>query len=217
MNSTKFIDGLVADLKPVKPLLPIKVRTLVWFIIQTVIVSGVLFALAPWRPGFLEDLQRPRFALEIVLWLLSIVWLGGLGLQSVIPGAEKKWMRSVSFIPLILLVGGLCLSLVSPARAPTMLGKRPLCFLEVIIYSLIPLTHFAYLLRKGFIVKYGRSIVLMGLSCSLIPAALMHVACMYNPMHVILFHLLPAFATTGLVYLVLSHSRIRKNIFKLPL
>jgi hypothetical protein len=80
-----------------------------------------------------------------------------------------------------------------------MAGKRPLCFYEVIAYSsVLFFTLFTVLIRQFFV-----SSVLIGLflgaAASLVPAGVMHLACMYDPVHVLKLHYSPVvlFALLG--------------------
>ena len=81
--------------------------------------------------------------------------------------------------------------LASPALEPSMLGKRPMCFVETLIYSVPPLLALWFIQRRLYPLRPVASAMLAGLSSGLIPAVYMQFACMYEPLHILAFHIGP--------------------------
>ena len=73
-----------------------------------------------------------------------------------------------------------------------MLGKRGHCYLETIVYATPPLVVAVWWQRKHFSLAPARSAALAGLVAGGIPALYMQIACMYQPVHGLVFHLGPA-------------------------
>jgi hypothetical protein len=100
-------------------------------------------------------------------------------------------------MPLLLLVawiGMYVFGVFDPALEPSMAGKREHCWIEAFIYGAPGLALGCYALRRLWPLHGAWSGALLGLAAGAIPALIMQFACMYAPLHIIVFHLLPGLA-----------------------
>jgi len=173
-------------------------RTAVAWWITAMLVTGVVMALVqPFRPGFVEQLfTTPRFAFEISLGLIVCAGMAHAAFQLGIPDIRSPWRRARG--PLVLLaiwLGLFTIALFAPELEPSMAGYRPMCYLEILIYAL-PLTFAGLLIvRRWLPLNAAGTGAWMGFAAGLIPAYLMQLACMHEPMHNITWHLLPVLGT----------------------
>ncbi len=167
--------------------------------------AGVFSALAlvldgPFRAGSLQQLMAsPRFLLENLLGLVTIVALGAAGLRLAIPSMAPLRARVVW--PLLLLAAWLALyayGFHAPSLPPTMVGKRPHCLLESALVGVPALIWGLWLARRWWPLHGAWSGLLLGLGAGAMPALLMQLACMYVPSHIFMYHLLPGLALGAL-------------------
>lgn len=207
------IEDLVQDLKPVKKLWRPQTRAFIFFIVQLVFVTALMVWRQPFREGWQEEvLHHPHFGLQLLFFAFSCFSLGFFALASIIPGRVKRKHLYIALIPFALLLLSLLVSLAIPATNVSMLGKRFRCDLEVIVMGVIPFLHIIYLVRKGFLIFSLNTLLTASAASLLISGGLMHVACMYDPLHVLLFHIGPVFVGAILFTAITYFFTQKKNI-----
>ena len=198
MSRGDLIDSLSADLKPVQPVANINMLTAVWLILGVAYVMASALVLGPIRPGVFEQLLgNPRFLLETLYGAGVFTLVAMVAFNSAIPAAVSPALKRLATAAVIVWVLNFLYALVNPALEPSMLGKRPHCYLETLVYALPPMLFAIYRQQKLYSLKPRDSAMWAGLAAGLIPAWYMQVACMYLPKHVLLFHILPGFAMAG--------------------
>jgi len=189
-----FIDELTTDLHPAPSLLSPPLRSALWFYLSLAVLGGVMYVIQPFRDGALTDLLNPRFLVETLLPLVALTMMAFLALLTAIPGVfvSKAW-QIVAFVPLVLFILSMVLGVFSfPSLEPSMVGKRPSCFLEVLGLSWIAVLFIVVLLRRAFVFQKVQTGLFVGLASAAIPMTLMQVACMYQPQHALTHHVAPA-------------------------
>jgi hypothetical protein len=188
-----LIRDLARDLRPAPRLRDPRRLALLWLVGSWIFVCAVTRLVGPFRPGFAEQLlASPRFAGETLFGLgagvLAIVLLFALG----VPGSGSAGRR------IALGLGGLLLwslayvwGLTDPALAPSMVGKRPLCVFEVLAYGLPVLLAALLALRSLAPLARTGAGLLAGAAAGAIPGLVMQLACMYDPAHILKFHIAP--------------------------
>ena len=167
-----------------------------WLAAAAVITIVLTVMDGPLRPGALAALSRaPQFLLESMLGAAAIVTLGLGAFQSGIPSTTP--MLRAAALPLAALaawVGMYLYGMIDPALAPSMVGKRAHCWLEALAYGLPGLLLGCVALRRLWPLHGAWSGALLGLASGAMPALIMQFACMYDPLHIIKYHLLPGLA-----------------------
>ncbi|MBN7796160.1 NrsF family protein [Parahaliea mediterranea] len=188
-----LIRDLSRDLAPVRPRRAPGVLALVWLVVALLAVAAATSFTGPWRPGVLAQLgAAPRFALEVALGLLSVSGLSVYLFRLAIPGrASRRGAVAVTAV-FAMWLWVLLWNALAPPLAPSMLGKRPHCAVEVVLFALLPALCGAWLLLRRYPLRPVATLSGIVLASALLPALLMQLACMYDPVHGALFHWLPA-------------------------
>ncbi|MCB0377873.1 MAG: phosphatase PAP2 family protein [Bdellovibrionales bacterium] len=189
MDKKAFLENLAKDLKPQQPWRPGR-ETLLWVLLAIVLNAMAMLYFQNFRPHFAHDLiQYPRFTLEIILGFSFCAYSAYWIFQFFIPGTQMTLRQKVMGW---LLGAGLALSVLSSFYLDSpdhgRLGARPYCLEEVLLYGLIGILSFQFVTRKIDFNISGWKYSMMGLSAGLVPALLMHLSCMYSPMHSIIAH-----------------------------
>lgn len=194
IDPDKFIDHLVSDLKPTPPLRPPWIRALLWFIFLAVVTALAIYWVQEYRPGFWNQMnQHWRFKAEMVSGTLLTLSTFYIVFASSIPGWKvNRGMTLTCLVSFFVFVGSVLTGFWMAAPESSRLGARPFCEMEVLIYGGLSMGGLFYLIRNGIIVSYSSQNLLLGFSAGMISALIMQLACMYDPLHGLLFHFIPA-------------------------
>jgi hypothetical protein len=169
---------------------------LLWWIGAWIFVVAATLAVQPMRPGFADQLlASPRFAAETLLGIAAGAFAIRAAFAVGIPGSGPTRRRIA--LPLALLAlwaSTYFYGLADPALDPSMLGKRALCFAEVLIYGLPILAAGLLLLRRLAPLDRWSAGLVTGAAAGAIPGLLMQLACLYIPSHILTYHVAPALA-----------------------
>lgn len=191
-NHDELIADLSRNLKPVGPMLDINRLALFWFLLSAIYVVAVIHLFAPVRPGaFSQLVTEPRFLFETLLGVGAIVWTSLLAFRTAVPGALTGQFAAGGLLLMVLWLAQYVIGLVSPALEPSMLGKRDYCLYETLLYSLPPILAGLYLVRRLYPLRYLRTAMSISLAAGMLPALYMQLACMYEPSHILAYHILP--------------------------
>lgn len=206
----ELLDSLSSGLEPVSPAPDLRMLAALWFVFSALYVMVLTQLLGPIRPTALAQLQsEPRFLLEM---LLGVALASGLALSSfqiAMPAALGRLLSVVVGTLGALWLGGFIVGLVDPALEPSMVGKRHHCYLESFLYASPPLVALLYWQRRLYPLEPGKAAVVAGLSAGMLPALYMQIACMYQPAHILAFHVGPALVIAAAAPLVLRLWRRR--------
>lgn len=72
-----------------------------------------------------------------------------------------------------------------------MAGKRAHCAIEAFLYSMPPTLCALWLQQRRYALRPVRALVKSAVAAGLLGALVMQVACMYEPAHILKFHVLP--------------------------
>jgi hypothetical protein len=156
--------------------------------------------MGPYRDGFENQFGLNQFTFETSFSLLSLFLASYVVFKLNIPGVPVGgFEKALGFAPASLFIGFLLYGIfVEPSLEPSMAGKRQTCAFEVLVLCVPPLMFLLYQLSKGYSKYDLPQFVLMGLAASSVPIAVMQVACMYDPVHILKFHLGPGLLVTGI-------------------
>jgi len=188
----QLIEELSRDLPPVRPSPNVNALALVWLVASAVFVVVATWLVGPVRTGAFGQLAaEPRFLLETLLGVVAIGWLGLIAFRGAVPGALTRRFAVAGFVLLALWLAQYVVGLVNPALEPSDLGERHRCYLETAVYALAPILAGVILVRRLYPLRYLGTAMTLALAAGMIPALYMQIACMYEPSHILQFHILP--------------------------
>lgn len=190
-----LIDSLSTDLQPSKRVWNINILAATWLLLSAAYVAVVAHLLGPIRPEAITQLQNePRFLLESLLGLAAITSTALCAFRAAVPGALSRPLFAVAAGLIVLWVLNYALGLYSPTLAPSMAGKREHCSLETFFYATPPMIAAFLFARRLYPLQPAKTALLIGLAAGMLPALYMQIACMYEPTHILKFHILPGLA-----------------------
>ena len=193
-----LISNLSRDLAPVAPPPNINRLAIAWFLLSAIFVVAITHLFGPIRPGAFSQLgTEPRFLLETMLGVAAILWTSLLAFRSAVPAALSKQFAATGMVLMALWLAQYVIGFVSPALEPSMLGKRDHCFSETLVYSLPVILTGLFLIRRLYPLRPLRTAMSIGLAAGMLPALYMQLACMYEPSHILGYHILPGLLMVG--------------------
>jgi hypothetical protein len=211
---TKSRDLLIAELAatamPVKRPGKTAHHIILWLALAvSLAMVGILLSAPIVLSRWSQLLHAPQFLLESLLGVGAIFMLATVAFQTGIPSPTP--LRRRLTLPLLLLmawIGVQGYGLIDPALAPSMVGKRAHCWLEALLVGVPALVIGCYAVRRLWPLHGAWTGALLGLASGAIPALMMQFICMYEPAHILKFHLLPGLVT-GLVGALLGRWLLR--------
>ncbi len=200
----RLIDDLVADLRPVRRPGRVAASVAAWLVLAFAYSLVMTLATGPLRPGAPGDLvQYPWFLGETVLAMLAVASLAAAALRSSVPGGGNAARRlGWLLLPLAAWAGIYVVGLWHPLHPVSTLGDRHVCYWQVLLFSLPTLGLMLWFARRQFPLRPRLTGMLAGAAAAAVPGALMQFGCMYEPAHILLFHLGPILITAMLGALV---------------
>ena len=194
----KLISNLSRDLAPVSPPPNINRLAIAWFLLSAIFVVAITHLFGPIRPDAFSQLgTEPRFLLETMLGVAAILWTSLLAFRSAVPATLSKQFAATGMVLMALWLAQYVIGFVSPALEPSMLGKRDHCFSETLVYSLPVILTGLFLIRRLYPLRPLRTAMSIGLAAGMLPALYMQLACMYEPSHILGYHILPGLLMVG--------------------
>ncbi len=199
------IDQLTHDLKPVK-LAPKPSLVFLPVLISTFIIVGIeMYTMGEFRPFWFDQLiSNGRFFLEFFLGILTSISATWTALQLGIPG--EYVLRKRVYLPTIVIFAGFLALMVygifNPAIDFSGVGYRPNCHMETLFYGVVPFVVLAFILRKMSPLRPMWTGILAGMASSMPVVAYMHIACIYDPKHILMWHVGPSIVFTAIVSVI---------------
>lgn len=188
----ELIESLCTDLQPVRPTLRPDRLALLWLVSSAVFVVLVTALTGPLREGALVQLLTvPRFAVETLSGLVAIAMLGICAFRAAVPGELNRRFVAASFALLALWLMQYVVGFWSPALAPSLAGERGPCWLETMVFALVPMVTAFVLTRRLYPLNPWHTTALFCLVSGLLPALYMQLACVYLIPHILQDHILP--------------------------
>jgi len=193
-----LISNLSSNLAPVSPPPNINKLAIAWFALSAIYVVAVTQLFGPIRPGAITQLStEPRFLLETVLGVAAILWFSLLAFRSAIPAALTRQFAAAGLVLMALWLAQYVVGFISPALEPSKLGKRNYCYFETMVYSLPAILAGLFFIRRLYPLRPVRTAMSVSLAAGMLPALYMQLACMYEPAHILAFHILPGLLMVG--------------------
>lgn len=206
-----LIANLSKDLAPVSPPPNINKVAVVWFLLSAIYVIAVTHVFGPLRSNALSQLAtEPRFLLETMLGVAAIFWTSLLAFRSAVPAFLTKRFAIVGMVLMVLWLAQYVIGFISPALEPSRLGKRTYCYFETLVYALPVILSGLFLVRRYYPLRPVRTAMFIGLSAGMMPALYMQLACMYEPAHILSFHILPGLMMVGVGAVIAARWGLRQ-------
>jgi len=191
----ELIETLSRDLKPVSRAPNVNVLASVWILLSAGFVVIATHLAGPLRPGVFEQLvANPRFLLECLLGVTAIAWVGVAGYRSAIPAGMTRKFALAGVVLMCAWLAQYVLGLFIPALEPSTAGARARCYLETMAYAVPPIVIALIMIRRLYPMHFVRTSMALALAAGMLPALYMQLACMYVPLHILEFHILPGLA-----------------------
>lgn len=189
----ELIAQLTAELTPVRAASPpLRVAGL-WWLGSWLFVINVTLLTGPLRPGaFVQLATSVQFAAESLVGLLAAALIAAWAFEDSIPGTRRQGLLYVGLVAAAMWLIAYVAGLEYPALEPSMAGKRDDCVLQTLLFAGPPMAAGIWLIQRNYLpLAPLRSAALIGLAGAMLPALFMQFACMYDPAHILRFHILP--------------------------
>jgi hypothetical protein len=194
-----LVRRLAAEVKPTRRLWSVGMRLGLWMALEV----GVLTWVATHTSNdFMQKLKQPVYAIEIVFFVAAAVISAALALRSAIPGRALR-ASEATLAAVLVIAGTLFVAVVEPMDPTTPLGGFARvglpCAYSIGIFTALPLLLLWWMVRRGASMSGGLSGLLAGAGASFYSFAMLRLVCpLDEPLHIVTWHLLPAFALTTL-------------------
>ena len=193
-KTESMIASMAEDLKPVERLKDPKRLFFLWMLVTVFFVHAGIWLTGPLRAGFLgEMVENPVFAIEFLLGLLISPVAAYFAFCLMVPGSVDDKSKRVYSGPVILFLVSMIIlfGFIGPSLPESAGAKRDQCMLQIYGLSFLPFLFLLFLLTKGASMRPKLSGFLAGMAAASPAAIAMHVACMYAPAHVLIYHVSP--------------------------
>ena len=212
MDTENLIDSLAAKLEPTKPLKPHWQRALAWSLLAHALIIALAILAAPFRGTFYSQLtSQPQFLVEFLIGVSvgPLACLTAFFLAIPSDGGLKKSRIFMALSPILLQILFMTISFFQPALAPSEDGHRPFCYLESGGYGIVPFLIMWFQIKKGYPWHRGWLGLYLSLASFMPAANIMYIACMYDPLHNLIYHFFPAMLMTAIATLVVNKFLVR--------
>ena len=207
-----LISNLSSNLEPVSSPPNINRLAMAWFALSAIYVVAVTQLFGPIRPGAMMQLStEPRFLLETMLGVAAILWFSLLAFRSAVPAALTRQFAVAGLVLMALWLAQYVIGFVSPALEPSRLGKRNYCYFETMVYALPAILAGLFFVRRLYPLRPVRTAMSVSLAAGMLPALYMQLACMYEPAHILAFHILPGLLMVGVGAGIAAWWRMRQT------
>jgi hypothetical protein len=201
-----LVRRLAAEVKPTRRLWPISVRLVLWMALEMGILMWVMTGSSS---NVIGRLKEPAYTMEVLFFGFAAVILAALALRSAIPGRYLS-TREATIAGLLALAGTLLITAAAPMDATRSVAEFVRvglqCALRIGLYSALPLVALWWMIVRGASMRGGLSGLLAGGSAVFFAMTILRLECPNNePLHILIWHLLPALALA--VFSALAGSR----------
>jgi hypothetical protein len=194
-----LVSWLASEITPRRPLWPVSARLTLWMLIE---VGILVWVISHTKHNFVARLTHPAYAIGIVFFAAAAMICAVLALRSAIPGRMLSAKGVIVAIALAL-VGTLVLVMAQPMATSDSLGDFALngwrCAVNTALFGTLPWLGLWWLIRRGASMSGRLSGLLAGAGALLFSFAVMRIVCpIDDPLHLLIWHLLPALTVIGL-------------------
>lgn len=193
-----LVERLAANLQPVRRLWPVRVRLVLWLVLQAAVLA---WAVSHTPNDFMRKLEIPRYLLEVALFAGAAIIMAAIALRSAIPGRPVRTSELV--IALLLLLAGTGLLLTQPMRTgyplSVFIGVGRWCAIGTCVLAAAPWLALWWAVKRGAPMRAGLAGLAVGGAAAMMSFALMRLKCPNDErLHLLTWHLMPALLITAL-------------------
>ena len=188
-----LVEHLVAELRPVRRLWPVRVRLAIWIAIEAGVLMWVIRNTQ--RTDLAHQFRNPWYLLGVGGFALAGAIGAAFALRSAIPGREAR-RRELGLLVVLTVASALLLlhqpiSLIMPIG--TFIHEGLPCAFGIAMFASLPLLVLFWAVRRGAPLAGGAAGALAGGAAFLFSFALMRVNCPIDEgLHLFMWHFLPA-------------------------
>ena len=210
-----LIEDLSSKLEPVRSAHPPGLIAVISFAASILLLAGLTYSYGPLMPERLSESRLHSLIAPEFLFALLAGISGSLAAHAdSVPGTpmNAKIFQKISLFFSSLLILYLLFQVFVPLYPYSDLGKRPHCGFESFLYPFVPaMITYTLIFKNRLFAQPIKSSMIYGLAIGIPMATIMQIFCMYEPVHAISYHLLPA-----LVFVItvsgISYQIWRRNI-----
>jgi len=196
----QLIASLVDDLTIKKNRWPVVWVATVWWLLSWLYVVTATWLMGPIRvlheqyalAPYLSDVHAHQFHFESLIGLAASLFITIIAWYGSTPAALTKRAICIAFVFLTAWLAFYVVGFFDPAIEPSMVGKREHCYFEAFLYSMPPTLVACFYMLRRYPINKIKTGFLIGLASGVMPALFMQFACMYEPMHIFTYHIVPA-------------------------
>jgi hypothetical protein len=194
-----LVSRLAGEITPKRRLWPVGARLTLWMLIEVGLLGWVI---SHTTNNFVARLTHPAYVIEIVFFAIAAIICAALALKSAIPGRIVS-AKEVIMAASLAMTGTVVLIMAHPIATSDPLGDFARngwrCAVSTVLLSTLPWLGLWWLVKRGASMSGWLSGLLAGAGALLFSFAGMRIVCPINePLHLLIWHLLPALTVIGL-------------------
>jgi hypothetical protein len=194
-----LVDALAGTVRPVRPLWPVRMRLVLWLLLESIML---LWVATHTGNDFVRKLGHLDYALEVAFFGAAATLAAMMALRVAIPG-RSAGPREIALAVVLVLIGTALVAVGEPARTGYPLGEflhvGIACALQTCILAALPWMALWWAVKRGAPMRGAVAGGLTGAAALLFAFALMRIGCPIDePLHLVTWHLLPVLVLTTL-------------------
>jgi hypothetical protein len=194
-----LVRRLSSEVRPARPLWPVGARLGLWLVLEAGVLAWVM---SHTTNHFTAKLTHPVYAIELVFFAGAALISAALALRSAVPG-RTLLASEATFAGALVLAGTIVFTIARPMDTSYTLGdfgrSGLRCACETVMLGALPWLSLWWMVRRGAPMSGWLSGLLVGAGALLFSFAVMRIACPIDePLHLLIWHLLPALASIAL-------------------
>jgi hypothetical protein len=194
-----LVSRLAGEITPRRPLWPVSARLTLWMLIEAGILTWVI---SHTTNDFVARLTHPAYSIEIVLFATAAIICAALALKSAIPGRILS-AKEITMAASLAMAGTVVFIMAQPIATSDPLGDFARngwrCAVDTVLSGTLPWLGLWWLVKRGASMSGWLSGLLAGAGALLFSFAVMRMVCPIDePLHLLIWHLLPALTVIGL-------------------
>jgi Negative regulator of sigma F len=194
-----LVSRLAGEITLRRPLWPVSARLTLWMLIEVGILAWVI---SHTTNNFVARLTHPAYAIEIIFFETAAIICAALALKSAIPGRIVS-AKEVTMAASLAMAGTVVFIIAQPIATSDPLGEFARngwrCAVDTVLFGTLPWLGLWWLVKRGASMNGWLSGLLAGAGALLFSFAVMRMVCPIDePLHLLIWHLLPALTVIGL-------------------